>query len=220
MYHGQLQRFEEESKVYKNALRQLLAEIHHVQQANQESIAFFQSICDELAQSEADRDLLLHKLEQTGKLIENACTTCKMALEASVTEKCDDTTSEEHLMDWEQYTTHERRTLFVCEVCDVHMAFRTRALYADHIASTHSDIACSACLRFFAHPADLERHKEQVCQSTLKVLWPCRECNFAASHQGWKFMSWSLSRELCQQASWLLIGCTRVNNQSEAKSES
>ena len=25
--------------------------------------------------------------------------------------------------------------------------------------------------------------------------------------QGWKFMSWSHCQELCQQASWLLIGC-------------
>ena len=31
--------------------------------------------------------------------------------------------------------------------------------------------------------------------------------------QGWKFMSSNHSQELCQQASWLLIGCTRVNNQ-------
>ena len=36
-------------------------------------------------------------------------------------------------------------------------------------------------------------------------------------NQGWKFMSCSQCQELCQQASWLLIGCTRVNNQSEAR---
>ena len=30
--------------------------------------------------------------------------------------------------------------------------------------------------------------------------------------QGWKLMSCSHCQELCQQASWLLIGCTRVNN--------
>ena len=36
--------------------------------------------------------------------------------------------------------------------------------------------------------------------------------------QGWKFMSYSQCQELCQQASCLLIGCTRVNNQSEARS--
>ena len=31
---------------------------------------------------------------------------------------------------------------------------------------------------------------------------------------GWKFMSYC--QELGQQASWLLIGCTRVDNQSKA----
>ena len=31
---------------------------------------------------------------------------------------------------------------------------------------------------------------------------------------------YELCQELCQQASWLLIGYTRVNNQSEARSES
>ena len=35
--------------------------------------------------------------------------------------------------------------------------------------------------------------------------------------QGWKFMSCSHCQELGQQASWLLTGYTRVNNQSEAK---
>ena len=29
--------------------------------------------------------------------------------------------------------------------------------------------------------------------------------------QGWKFMCCSHSQDLCQHASWLLIGCTRVN---------
>ena len=38
--------------------------------------------------------------------------------------------------------------------------------------------------------------------------------------QGWKFLSCSQCEELGQQASWLLIGCTRVNNQSEARSAS
>ena len=38
--------------------------------------------------------------------------------------------------------------------------------------------------------------------------------------QGWKFMSCSHCQELGQQASWLLTGCTRVNNQSEARSAS
>ena len=36
--------------------------------------------------------------------------------------------------------------------------------------------------------------------------------------QGRKFMSCSHFQELCQQASWLLIGYTRVNNQSAARS--
>ena len=34
--------------------------------------------------------------------------------------------------------------------------------------------------------------------------------------QGWKFMSRSHCQKLCQWASWLLIGYTRVNNQSES----
>ena len=34
------------------------------------------------------------------------------------------------------------------------------------------------------------------------------------THQGWKFMSCSHCQKLGQQASWLLIGCTRVKNQS------
>ena len=38
--------------------------------------------------------------------------------------------------------------------------------------------------------------------------------------QGWKFMSCSRCQELGQQASWLLIGCTRGDNQSEARSAS
>ena len=38
--------------------------------------------------------------------------------------------------------------------------------------------------------------------------------------QGWKFISCSYCQELCQQASWPLIGCTRMNNQSEARSAS
>ena len=42
----------------------------------------------------------------------------------------------------------------------------------------------------------------------------------AAAILGWKFMSNSHCRELCQQASWLLISFTRVNNQSEARSAS
>ena len=36
--------------------------------------------------------------------------------------------------------------------------------------------------------------------------------------QGWKSMSHC--QEFCQSASWLLIGCTRVNNQSEDRSAS
>ena len=38
--------------------------------------------------------------------------------------------------------------------------------------------------------------------------------------QGWKFMNCIHCQELGQQASWLLIGCTRVNNQSRARSVS
>ena len=38
-----------------------------------------------------------------------------------------------------------------------------------------------------------------------------------AEYQGWKFMSCSQCQDLGQQASWLLIGYTRVNNQSEAR---
>ena len=40
------------------------------------------------------------------------------------------------------------------------------------------------------------------------------------SAQGWKFMSCSHCQELCQQATRPLIGCTKVNNQSEARSAS
>ena len=35
--------------------------------------------------------------------------------------------------------------------------------------------------------------------------------------QGWKFMGCSHCQELGPQASWLLIGCTRMNNKSEAR---
>ena len=38
--------------------------------------------------------------------------------------------------------------------------------------------------------------------------------------QGWKFMSCSHCQKLGQQASWLLIACTRVNSKSEARSAS
>ena len=38
--------------------------------------------------------------------------------------------------------------------------------------------------------------------------------------QGWIFMSCSHCQEWCQQASWLMIGCTKVNDQSEARTVS
>ena len=41
-------------------------------------------------------------------------------------------------------------------------------------------------------------------------------CEDRFTKLGWKFMSRSHCQELGQQASWLLIGCTRVDNQSEA----
>ena len=67
----------------------------------------------------------------------------------------------------------------------------------------------------------------------FRVLRPLRAINRAkglktviqavivsvSSIQGWK-MSCSHCQELCQQASWLLIGCRRVNNQSEARTAS
>ena len=40
------------------------------------------------------------------------------------------------------------------------------------------------------------------------------------SHLGWKLLSFSQGQELGQQASWLQIGCTKGNNQSEARSVS
>ena len=48
-------------------------------------------------------------------------------------------------------------------------------------------------------------------------LCPPRAPQGPARDQGWKFMSRSHGQELGQQASWLLIGYTRVNNQSEAR---
>ena len=45
------------------------------------------------------------------------------------------------------------------------------------------------------------------------------KCILAMSgYQGWKLISFSHCQELCQQTNRLLIGCTRVNNQSEAGS--
>ena len=41
-----------------------------------------------------------------------------------------------------------------------------------------------------------------------------------STRQGWKFMSCSHSQELGQSTSWLLIGCTIVNNQPEARTAS
>ena len=38
--------------------------------------------------------------------------------------------------------------------------------------------------------------------------------------QGQKFLSCSHCHELCQQVIWLLVGCSRVNNQSEARTAS
>ena len=43
-------------------------------------------------------------------------------------------------------------------------------------------------------------------------------CKLVDGALGWKFMSCCHCQQLGQQASWLLIGCTRVNNQSEARS--
>ena len=56
--------------------------------------------------------------------------------------------------------------------------------------------------------------------STLAFLYLdrvicCTACNLK-TNQEWKFMSCSHCQELRQQTRWLLIGCTRVNNQSEA----
>ena len=38
--------------------------------------------------------------------------------------------------------------------------------------------------------------------------------------KGWKFLGCSHCQALCQQASWLLIGCIRVNNHLEARAAS
>ena len=43
---------------------------------------------------------------------------------------------------------------------------------------------------------------------------------FLVYNQGRNLLSYSHGQALCQKASWLLIGCTRVNNQSEASSAS
>ena len=56
------------------------------------------------------------------------------------------------------------------------------------------------------------RHQQTILFGALNVA----DKNDTLVVQGWKFMSCSQSQELCQQASWILIGCTRVvNNQSE-----
>ena len=57
------------------------------------------------------------------------------------------------------------------------------------------------------HKAELERQAERNRQAELE-------------RQGRKFMSCSDCQELGQQVSWLLIGYTRVNNQSETRSVS
>ena len=51
--------------------------------------------------------------------------------------------------------------------------------------------------------------------SSLRFLFDGRRINDDETpkalemEQGWKFMSCCQSQELCQQASWLLIGCTQ-----------
>ena len=55
-------------------------------------------------------------------------------------------------------------------------------------------------------------HRVAWCVSLGWVILACE--------QGWKFMSCSHCQEFCQQADWLLIGCTRVINESDARSAS
>ena len=49
---------------------------------------------------------------------------------------------------------------------------------------------------------------------------PATAATSRTSDLGWKCTSCSHCQKLCQQANWLLIGCTRVDNQLEARSAS
>ena len=53
--------------------------------------------------------------------------------------------------------------------------------------------------------------------SKFKLRWEAVVGGRRRRLQGWKFVSCRHCQELGQQASWLLIGCTRVINQSEAR---
>ena len=71
-------------------------------------------------------------------------------------------------------------------------------------------------LDVFAGPTDTGVYSKSVQQTQHKTQAAILE----RVPQGWKFISCSHSQELCQQTSWFLIGCTGVNNQSEARSGS
>ena len=67
---------------------------------------------------------------------------------------------------------------------------------------------------YLPNRGDSQRIQQSNCEvETLRVFR-------LITSQGWKIMSCSHCQELCQQASWLLIGCTRLNNQSEARTAS
>ena len=61
---------------------------------------------------------------------------------------------------------------------------------------------------------------ENVMMDTTSNDWPSAlelpqiffENICTTLYQGWKLMSCSRCQEFCQQAKWLLIGCTRANS--------
>ena len=77
------------------------------------------------------------------------------------------------------------------------------------------------CIEFLP-PNNLAKRNQltiEVPQAESFIVY-LTDPNWAIYTQGRKFMSCCHRQELGQQASWLLIGCTRVNNQSEARTAS
>ena len=65
-----------------------------------------------------------------------------------------------------------------------------------------------------------EHLKTELSSAKERINVDPRRWSYDLHTQGWKCMSCSHCQEFCQQASWLLIGYTRVNSQSEVISAS
>ena len=109
---------------------------------------------------------------------------------------------------------HSGEKPFLCEMCP--QRFTIKSSLKTHMERQHpaggggvveaksdKDVekpySCPYCQKSFVHKCDMTRHAKTHTGENLHTCALCEK-------QGWKFMSCSHCQELCQQASWLLIG--------------